>query len=77
MPASTGVSVNDRRIAPPMANAYVRAMGEKITPSTPVIVKSGRKATAMMTVEKSIGPATSAAAARMRLRMECPSSIAT
>ncbi len=41
-------------------------MGEKITPSTPVRVKSGRKATPMIKVEKAIGPPTSLAAAVMR-----------
>ena len=64
--ASTGVSVSARQIAPPIANAYVRAIGEKMTPETPVIVKSGRNATPMMSVENVIGPATSRAPARMR-----------
>ncbi len=41
-------------------------MGEKITPSTPVRVKSGRKATAMMRVEKAIGPPTSVTASTSR-----------
>ena len=61
LPASTGVSVSASRIAPPMANAYVVAIGEKMTPATPVIVKSGRNATPMMSVENVIGPATSRA----------------
>ena len=64
--ASTGVSVSARKIAPPMAKAYVVAIGEKMTPATPVMVKSGKKAMPMMTVENVIGPATSRAAARMR-----------
>ncbi len=59
--ASTGVSVSARKMAPPIANAYVDAMGEKMTPATPVMVKSGRKATPMISVEKVIGPATSLA----------------
>ena len=41
-------------------------MGEKMTPDTPVMVKSGRKATPMMSVENIIGPPTSAAEPRMR-----------
>ena len=49
-----------------MANAYVIAIGEKMTPATPVIVKRGRKATPMMSVENVIGPATSRAPARIR-----------
>ena len=59
--ARTGVSVSARQIAPPIANAYVCAIGEKMTPATPVIVKSGRNAMPMMTVENVIGPATSRA----------------
>jgi hypothetical protein len=59
--ASTGVSVSARQIAPPMAKAYVRAIGAKMTPDTPVIVKSGRNATPMMSVENVIGVATSRA----------------
>ena len=64
--ASTGVSVSARRIAPAMAKAYVVAIGEKMTPETPVIVKSGRNADPMMSVENVIGPPTSRAPARMR-----------
>ena len=60
------MSVSAIRMAPPIANAYVRAMGAKITPETPVIVKSGRKATPMISVENVIGPATSFAPARIR-----------
>ncbi len=60
-------------MAPPMANAYVRAMGAKMAPGTPVSVKSGRKATPMISVENVIGVPTSAAALRMRSRMDpCP-----
>ena len=44
-------------------------MGAKITPATPVIVKSGRKETAMITVEKAIGLPTSETALRMRSPM--------
>src|SRR5580698_7307839 len=40
--AKTGVRVSAIRIAPPIANAYVCAIGEKMTPDTPVMVKSGR-----------------------------------
>jgi hypothetical protein len=69
------VSVSARQIAPPIANAYVIAIGEKMTPATPVIVKRGRNATPMMIVENVIGPATSRAPARMRSFMvpfPCP-----
>ncbi len=55
-----------QEIAPPMANAYVCAIGAKMTPDTPVIVKSGRNATPMMSVENVIGVATSRALCRMR-----------
>ncbi len=53
-------------MAPPIANAYVMAIGEKMTPATPVIVNSGKKATPMMSVENVIGPATSRAPDRIR-----------
>ena len=66
LPASTGVSVSASTMAPPIANAYVIAIGEKMTPATPVIVKSGRNATPMMSVENVIGPATSRDAWRIR-----------
>ena len=42
------------------------AIGEKMTPATPVSVKSGMKATPMISVEKNIGGPTSPAASRMR-----------
>ena len=58
-----------------MAYAYVCAIGEKITPVTPVSVKSGRKATPRMIVEKTIGRPTSPAAARTR-SSRVPSSVA-
>ena len=58
------MSVSARRIAPPIANAYVRAIGAKMTPETPVIVKSGRNATPMMSVENVIGAADLARAAQ-------------
>ena len=45
------------------------AIGEKMTPATPVSVNSGMKATAMIRVEVNIGGPTSAAAARMRSDM--------
>ena len=57
--ASVGVNVRASKSAPPIAKAYVSAIGEKMTPETPVMVKSGRKATPMITVENVIGPATS------------------
>ncbi len=41
-------------------------MGAKITPDTPVIVKSGKNATPMMSVEKVMGVATSRALSWMR-----------
>ncbi len=41
-------------------------MGAKMTPDTPVIVKSGRNATPMMSVENVIGVATSRALCWMR-----------
>jgi len=44
----------------------VRASGAKITPATPVMVKSGRKATTMISVEKIIGVLISPTAAMIR-----------
>ncbi len=64
--ASTGVSVSAITTAPVSANAYVHAIGEKMTPETPVIVKSGMNATAKMTFENAIGPTTSRAPAKIR-----------
>ena len=58
-----GVSVSAITIAPPIANAYVRAIGEKITPDTPLIVNSGKNAAPMINVENAIGRPTSPAAA--------------
>ncbi len=68
--AKTGVSVSAITTAPVSANAYVYAIGEKMTPDTPVIVKSGMNATAKMTFENAIGPTTSRAPAKMRSRIE-------
>ena len=62
-------------MAPPIANAYVRAIGEKMTPETPVIVKSGRKATPMMSVENVIGAADLARALRAMRSMHRPLSV--
>ena len=42
------------------------AIGEKITPATPVSVKSGMNATAITSVEENIGGPTSLAASRIR-----------
>ena len=44
------------------------AIGEKMTPATPVRVKRGKKATVMISTEKSMGGPISAAAERTRSR---------
>ncbi len=44
------------------------AIGEKITPATPVSVNRGKNATMMISTENNIGPPISAAAARTRSR---------
>ena len=38
---STGVRLRASMMAPPIAKAYVRAIGAKITPSAPLSTKSG------------------------------------
>jgi len=60
------VSVSAKVMAPPMAKAYVWAMGAMITPATPVSVKSGTKATPMINVEDNMGPPISVATATTR-----------
>jgi hypothetical protein len=50
--ASTGVTVKVAIRAPASAKPYVRAMGPKICPSTPCMVKSGMKAATVMATEK-------------------------
>ena len=52
---NTGASVTAINSAPSKANPYVTDMGAKIFPGTPVIVKSGTKATTMTAVEKTMG----------------------
>jgi len=50
----------------------VCAIGAMITPATPVRVKSGTKATAIMSVEENTGGPTARAAAAMRSKTEPP-----
>ena len=50
----------------------MRAIGEKMTPETPVIVNSGRNATPMISVENVIGAADLARAASDALAASIP-----
>ena len=54
--------MNAIRGHPTRPNPYVRDIGAKIFPGTPVMVKSGMNATTIMVVAKKIGRPTSLAA---------------
>ena len=65
----TGDTVNASSNAPPRAKAYVSAIGPKIWPSGPVMVKRGKRAQTMMSVAKNRLLVTSPHAARIRSRV--------
>jgi len=62
----TGATVSANRSAPPRANAYVSAIGPKIWPSGPCMVKRGTKAQTIIAVVKKRARSTSRDAFRIR-----------